>query len=63
MNALTLAYLEMLLFYRIGNLEESEKWLRECVTKREFNTIENKRIKERVMDLKEILGAERKDVE
>ena len=60
MNALTLAYLEMLLFYRIGNLEESEKWLRECMTKREFGAYENRRVKEKVLALKEILSAERK---
>jgi len=60
MNALTLAYLEAVLFYRIGNMEESEKWLRECMTKREFSAYENRRVKEKVLALKEILSAERK---
>ena len=60
MNDLTLAYLEAVLFYRIGNMEESEKWLRECMTKREFGAYENRRVKEKVLALKEILSAERK---
>ena len=59
MNSLTLAYLEAILFYRIGNREESEKWLRQCIIDREFGAYENRRVKERVLALKEILSAER----
>lgn len=63
MNALTMAYLETLLFYRLGDLEESKKWLRECMNKEEFNAYENKKVKEKVLEIKEILSAETKESE
>ncbi len=58
MNSLTLAYLQSVLYYRIGDFEAAEKWLRECLMARDLAAVENKRIREKALELKDILKAE-----
>lgn len=62
MNEITMAYLIAVLHYRLGNSEKSKQWLRECYRNRAITNKENKKIKEKISDLRKLVKQEDRDL-